>query len=252
MPQIVNKQAVARAFGRAAPVYNQHAELQRKSGEQLTRYARRQQGQKILDAGCGTGWFSRHWRNAGNEVTALDLSAEMLFQAQSQQAADHYQSGDIEALPFTRPCFDLCWSNLAVQWCSDLSLALQELCRVTLPGGQVLFSTLADGSLSELSTAWQGLDLIAPVNRFLSVDAMREAGQSLAPEWHQHTLTFAFPNVLSALRSLKGIGATHLHQGRGRRLLSRRHLQALSQHWPQDCRGFLLSYHLVYGVINCD
>ncbi|EOS96381.1 malonyl-ACP O-methyltransferase BioC [Erwinia tracheiphila] len=252
MTHIVNKQAVARAFGRAASGYDRYAGLQRSSGEQLARYARQRQGQNVLDAGCGTGWFSQRWRYAGNEVTALDLSAEMLLQAQSQQAADRYLTGDIEALPFAQPCFDLCWSNLAVQWCSDLSLALHELYRVTRPGGQVLFSTLAAGSLNELNIAWRGLDSVVPVNCFLSVDDMCQSGKLLPVQWHYQTLTQGFPDVLSALRSLKGIGATHLHQGRNGMLLSRRRLQQLAQHWPQDRRGFLLSYHLAYGVIHCD
>ncbi|KAB8313078.1 malonyl-[acyl-carrier protein] O-methyltransferase BioC [Erwinia endophytica] len=252
MRQTVDKQAIARAFGRAARCYNHYAELQRRSGEQLAFYARRQTGQKVLDAGCGSGWFSQRWRRAGNHVTALDLSAEMLMQARSQHCADHYEIGDIEALPFTEPRFDLCWSNLAVQWCSDLSLAMTELRRVTLPGGQVLFSTLAAGSLNELHSAWHALDLPAPVNRFLSVESINEAGQSLRAQLYPQTLTLGFPDVLSALRSLKGIGATHLHQGRSGTVLSRRQLQHLALYWPRDSRGFLLSYHLVYGVIDCE
>lgn len=248
--QTVNKQAIAQAFGRAAQSYNQHAGLQRLCGEALASYATRQQGQKVLDAGCGPGWFSQHWRAAGNHVTALDLSAEMLVQAQALHTADCYQPGDIEALPFSDASFDLCWSNLAVQWCSDLSLALTELYRVTSPGGQVLFSTLSADSLHELSAAWQPLDLPAPVNRFLPFDAIAHAGQHLPLKLKQQTLTVGFPDVLSALRSLKGIGATHLHQGRHGGLLSRRHLQQLEQHWPRDRRGYLLSYHLVCGVMH--
>ncbi|MFC0139735.1 malonyl-ACP O-methyltransferase BioC [Erwinia mallotivora] len=250
--QTVNKPAIAQAFGRAATGYDQHAELQRQSGDYLATFARRQQGQKILDAGCGTGWFSQRWRRAGNHVIALDLSADMLLHARSQQVADGYQSGDIEALPFADASFDLCWSNLVVQWCSDLRVALCEMHRVTRPGGQVLFSTLAAGSLSELNIAWQQLDLSAPVNRFLTVDAIQRAGQPLAARFQQQTLTLAFPDVLSALRSLKGTGVTHLHQGRQTTLFSRRHLPLLTRYWPQDRRGFLLSYHLVYGVIDCD
>ncbi|WP_338562303.1 malonyl-ACP O-methyltransferase BioC [Erwinia sp. E_sp_B04_7] len=250
--QTVNKQAIAQAFGRAAQSYNQHAELQRLCGETLAGYAQQQQGQKVLDAGCGPGWFSQRWREAGNHVTALDLSAEMLLQAQASQTADVYQPGDIEALPFSEPKFDLCWSNLAVQWCSDLTRALTELYRVTLPGGQVLFSTLSDGSLHELGEAWKPLDLPAPVNRFLSPEAIQHAGQHLPLTLTQQTLTLGFPDALSALRSLKGIGATHLHQGRSGGLLSRRHFQQLEQYWPQDQRGYLLSYHLVYGVMHCE
>lgn len=248
--QTVNKQAVAQAFGRAAQTYHQHAELQRLCGERLAGFARKQQGQNVLDAGCGPGWFSQRWREAGNKVTALDLSAEMLEQARSLQTADRYQTGDIEALPFTDPQFDLCWSNLAVQWCSDLRLALTELHRVALPGGQVLFSTLSAGSLNELEKAWQPLDLPAPVNDFLSVEAIALAGEKLPLRLKQETLTLAFPDVLSALRSLKGIGATHLHSGRREGGLRRGHFHQLEQNWPRDSRGFLLSYHLVYGVID--
>lgn len=65
----------------------------------------------MLDAGCGTGWFSQHWQQAGNHVTALDLSTDMLQQAQSQQTATVYSQGDIEALPFGDGQFDLSWSN---------------------------------------------------------------------------------------------------------------------------------------------
>lgn len=250
--QLVNKQAVAQAFGRAASHYNQHAELQRLSGQSLMAYARRTTGLQVLDAGCGTGWFSHYWRQSGNHVTALDLSPGMLIQAESGHTADVYAQGDIEALPFSDAQFDLCWSNLAVQWCSDIQRAMTELRRVTRPGGQVLFSTLAAGSLPEVSLAWQALDRPAPVNRFLTVDAIRQRGETLPLTLSTETLTLGFPDVLSALRSLKGIGATHLHQGRHDAVLSRRHLHQLAQHWPHDARGFLLSYHLVYGVMDCD
>ncbi|WP_380181140.1 malonyl-ACP O-methyltransferase BioC [Kalamiella sp. sgz302252] len=250
MTQTVNKTAVARAFGRAAQSYNQHAELQRLCGEALFSLARYTQRRHVLDAGCGPGWFSKRWRSEGNRVTALDLSTEMLKEARLRETADEYRQGDIEALPFADAAFDVCWSNLAVQWCSDLRLALAEMRRVTRPGGQVLFSTLTAGTLNELNQAWRGLDLPAPVNRFLDVAEIQQAAQGwrLVPQ----TLTLVFPDVLSALRSLKGIGATHLHQGRGDGMFSRQHFNQLAQIWPRDERGFLLSYHLLYGAIDCE
>ncbi|WP_455815616.1 malonyl-ACP O-methyltransferase BioC [Pseudomonas graminis] len=248
MLQTVDKQAVAAAFGRAAHRYNQHADLQRQCGEMLMALARSGHALQVLDAGCGTGWFSQRWRAAGHQVTALDLSEKMLQQAANNHAAHHYQAGDIEALPFADACFDRCWSNLAVQWCSDLPQALRELQRVTKPGGQVLFSTLADGSLAEVQHAWQALGRAAPVNAFASLNSIKQAaaGMTLTP----YTLTLAFPDVLSLLRSLKGIGATHLHQGRDDQPLSRKQLQQLEQVWPRDMRGCLLSYQLVSGVIE--
>ncbi|STL38265.1 biotin biosynthesis protein BioC [Escherichia coli] len=44
----------------------------------------------VLDAGCGPGWMSRHWRERHAQVTALDLSPPMLVQARQKDAADHY------------------------------------------------------------------------------------------------------------------------------------------------------------------
>lgn len=66
----------------------------------------------------------------------------MLVQARQKDAADHYLAGDIESLPLATATFDLAWSNLAVQWCGNLSTALRELYRVVRPGGVVAFTTL--------------------------------------------------------------------------------------------------------------
>ena len=228
----VNKQAVAAAFGRAASGYTQHDELQRRSADLLQRQLARRDFAQVLDAGCGPGSMSRYWREAGSVVTALDLSAGMLAQAQRHDAAQHYLQGDIEALPLPDGCVDLAWSNLAVQWCDDLRAAIGELCRVVRPGGRVAFTTLLAGSLPELNQAWQAIDDRPHANRFLSEPAVRAA--------------------LSAMRSLKGIGATHLHQGRASSPLGRGKLRELQLAWPQQQGICPLTYYLFTGVIERD
>lgn len=90
----------------------------------------------------------------------------MLAQARQKDAADHYLAGDIESLPLATATFDLAWSNLAVQWCGNLSTALRELYRVVRPGGVVAFTTLVQGSLPELHQAWQAVDERPHANRF--------------------------------------------------------------------------------------
>ena len=54
------------------------------------------------------------------------------------------------------------------------------------------------------------------------------------------------------MKSLKGIGATWLHEGRTPGLLSRTRLAALAAHYPQEQGSYPLSYQLVYGVIYRD
>lgn len=248
----VNKQAIAAAFGRAATHYEQHAELQRQSADALLARLDGRAFSQVLDAGCGPGRMSRYWREQGSEVCALDLSAQMLTEAQRHDVAHRYLLADIEAIPQAAATFDLAWSNLAVQWCSDLRGALRELYRVVRPGGTVAFSTLAQGSMPELRQAWRAVDEREHANRFLPVEQLENALHGWDVEYQSHAVTLWFDDALSAMRSLKGIGATHLHDGREPRVLTRSQLRQLQLAWPCQQRKYPLTYHLFLGVIQRD
>ncbi|MCO5781174.1 malonyl-ACP O-methyltransferase BioC [Citrobacter meridianamericanus] len=248
----VDKQAIAAAFGRAASLYEQHAELQRQSADALLARLEGRQFDHVLDAGCGPGRMSRYWRRQGSKVSALDLSAQMLAEAQRHDVAHHYLLADIEALPQASATFDLAWSNLAVQWCSDLRGALSELYRVVRPGGIVAFSTLAHGSMPELRQAWRAVDDREHANRFLPVEQLESALDGWNVDYQSHAITLWFNDALSAMRSLKGIGATHLHDGREQRLLTRSQLHQVQLAWPQQQGRYPLTYHLFLGVIQRD
>lgn len=248
----VNKQAIAAAFGRAAAHYEQHAALQRRSADALLAQLPARSFARVLDAGCGPGRLSRFWRDQGSRVTALDLSAQMLDEARRQNAAHHYLAGDIESLPLATATFDLVWSNLAVQWCDDLHRALRELYRVVRPDGYLAFTTLLEDSLPELHQGWQAVDNRAHANRFLSYETLCDAVSDWQGHHQSFTVTLAFDDALSAMRSLKGIGATHLHEGREARVLTRSRLQQLQLAWPQRAGKYPLTYHLFTGVIERD
>ena len=248
----VNKQAIAAAFGGAASHYEQHAELQRQSADALLAQLDGRAFSRVLDAGCGPGRMSRYWREQGSEVCALDLSAQMLAEAQRHDVAHHYLLADIEAIPQAAATFDLAWSNLAVQWCSDLRGALSELYRVVRPGGTVAFSTLAQGSMPELRQAWRTVDDREHANRFLPVEQLENALCGWDVEYQSHAVTLWFDDALSAMRSLKGIGATHLHDGREQRVLTRSQLRQLQLAWPCQQGKYPLTYHLFLGVIQRD
>lgn len=247
----VNKQAVAAAFGRAAQSYARHDELQRLSADCLLAQLGDISPARVIDAGCGPGAMSRYWRAQGCDVTALDLSPAMLSEARQQQSAARYVTGDIEALPLADATFSLAWSNLAVQWCDDLRQAVGELCRVTEPGGHIAFTTLADGSLPELNQAWRALDSLPHANRFLPATEIEQALNGWPLRCGIDTVTLWFADAASALRSLKGIGATHLHAGR-QQGLTRGKLQRLQEAWPQQQGKFPLTYQLFWGVITRD
>jgi len=252
MTQQVDKVAIAAGFSRAATHYEQFAELQRLTGDLLLARVNSRRADWLLDAGCGTGWYSRIWQSRGSRVMALDLSASMLQACQQKQSAERFIEADIEAIPLADKRVDLAWSNLALQWCSDIHQALAELYRVTKPGGCIAFTTLESGSLIELRQAWQAVDERQSVNRFMTFEEIEQACRHWRCDLQRHPVTQYFPDVISAMRSLKGVGATHLHHGRQQQLTTRRQLQRLASVWPQHQAGYPLSWQIISGVIERD
>ncbi len=101
-------------------------------------------GEKILDAGCGTGVFTLDYLDAGAEVVGLDISGPMLAVAE-EKAADYpfvAVQGDMLALPFPDDSFDKAVSVTALEFVEDGRGAIDELFRVTRPGGVVVVGTL--------------------------------------------------------------------------------------------------------------
>ncbi|OKP04840.1 malonyl-ACP O-methyltransferase BioC [Xenorhabdus eapokensis] len=249
----VDKQAIAGAFDRAAAKYDTVAKLQQQTGEYLMGLAQAEDiGMQVLDAGCGSGFFSARWKQQGKQVIALDLASGMLSYAKGQQVADYYLQGDIEHLGLADNSVDICFSNLAVQWCNDLSCALREFYRVTRSGGLIVFSTLAQGSLNELATAWAHVDDYQHVNQFLPLRTIIQACQPYRHKIISRKYYQRYPQLLPLLNSLKGIGATHLHHGRQQGLMTRKRLNALAEAYPRNNGDYPLSYQIVFGVIYCD
>lgn len=244
----VNKSAIGRAFGRAAENYEQYAALQQMTGDRLLTISDLPVNGRVLDAGCGSGRYSRYFSEQGYQVTALDISAEMLRTARERDPGSCYLQADIDALPFREKSFDIIWSNLALQWSSDLRKALAQLRSALNPGGSLRFSTVAAGSLPEVNQAWQAVDNTTHVNRFLSAEELAHATEGFGLRLHSEQMTLWFPTVRDALWSLKGVGASYLHQRDQGLPLTRRRLALLEAGWPKESQGYRLSYQIVYGV----
>ena len=100
-------------------------------------------GRRVLDIGCGFGWFCRWAREAGAaEVVGMDVSERMLERARSMTAdpAIRYQRADAEGLTLPEAAFDLAYSSLALHYIADLAPLLETLHRALVPGGRLVFS----------------------------------------------------------------------------------------------------------------
>jgi malonyl-CoA O-methyltransferase len=252
------KLSVAEAFGRAALSYDHHAALQRDVGHQLLAMMPLSlQGKKVLDLGCGTGYFSKCLLERGASVVCGDISNAMLEQARYRCGMEKvsYVLCDAEAINFPDHSFDYVFSSLALQWCDDLAVPLKEIKRVLNPKGVGYFSTLLDGSLNELVQAWSKVDTHQHVNRFISCNRVKLAlAQSEATSHHLslQTITQRYSSALDLMRDLKGIGATYV-QGRSKGLVTRSSLAQVEREYRSISGNVELlpaTYQVCFGMLQ--
>ncbi len=131
-------------------------------------------GETILDIGCGTGTLTLLAKTeAGDhgQVYGMDASPEMIAFArqkalQQQQAVD-FQTGVIEALPFSDGTFDVVLSSLMFHHLPpDLKQrGLIEIHRVLKPGGRLIVV-----DMKRPSTLLQRLGILALAHHQLNTD----------------------------------------------------------------------------------
>lgn len=103
-------------------------------------------GHRVLDAGCGPGGITdiiAEEVGASGHVTGMDLSEERLAQARrvnERHAHVRLHVGDVRDTRLPDASFDFTWSQFVLQYLPDRRAALEELVRVTRPGGRVVIS----------------------------------------------------------------------------------------------------------------
>jgi SAM-dependent methyltransferase len=96
--------------------------------------------QELLDIGCGTGVFLEFFWSCGFDLTALDLSPDMLAAAR-QKMGDRvdFHLGSAEHLPFDGREFDYVSLMTVLEFADDPGLVLREAARVARKGILVMF-----------------------------------------------------------------------------------------------------------------
>jgi SAM-dependent methyltransferase len=100
-------------------------------------------GLRVIDLGCGFGWFCRWARGQGAaRVLGLDLSEKMLARARAMTSdpAITYAKADLERLDLPEAGFELAYSSLALHYVEDLAGLSAKVHRALAPGGRLVFS----------------------------------------------------------------------------------------------------------------
>jgi 2-polyprenyl-3-methyl-5-hydroxy-6-metoxy-1,4-benzoquinol methylase len=100
-----------------------------------------QRGQRVLDVAAGTGTSALPSARRGAEVTATDLTPELLDVGRAAADAEGleltWQTADAEALPYSDGDFDVVLSSIGVMFAPHHQQAADELVRVCRPGGTI-------------------------------------------------------------------------------------------------------------------
>jgi malonyl-CoA O-methyltransferase len=230
---------VRRSFDKASRTYDDAAavatEIRTRLLERLDIV--RLQPKVILDLGAGTGHASKALRHRyrGAEVIALDLSPNMLAQAERKQRwLRRFDPvvADAHRLPVKDASVELVFSNLLLEWCHDPDAVFQEVRRVLKPGGLLTFTTLGPDTLRELREGWRKVDPYTHVHRFIDMhdlgDALMRAGLA-EPVMDTERLTVTYSSLDALMKELTESGSSNVAQGRPRGLTTKARLQALRE-----------------------
>lgn len=130
-------------------------------------------GLRVVDLGCGFGWFCRWVRQSGAAgVLGIDVSENMLSRARADTAdpAIEYRRADLETLELASGSHDLAYSSLALHYVADVARLYAAVHLALVPGGSFVFSIEHPVYMAPTNPGWS-LDpqgrRVWPVDRYL-------------------------------------------------------------------------------------
>ncbi len=252
--EIPSKKQIAASLSAKANGYRSRAFIQHQILCRLVPHIEtaRQFGLPWLDAGCGAGGLDAMLKNKNILVNLVrtDCAFEMLRPPLPEQ--EHRSpavQSDIEALPFGSCSFGGVVASSVLQWLPRQDLGLQEIHRVLMLGGALVFSVFLRGSFCQIFSLREERNLGVPVH-LQSRDEF--TGQMQASRFFPVQVTtfeeeYYFLSALDVMKFLSGIGSTAVS---GRRLL-RREIVALCRHYEERFatdRGVPLTVRVACGT----
>ena len=98
-------------------------------------------GSKVLELGCGTGYFTRELIDTGAGITAIDISPDLLEEARKKIQAPglEFKVDNAYAMSFENESFDHVIGSSVLHHL-EIRRALSEVYRVLKPGGWMAFT----------------------------------------------------------------------------------------------------------------
>lgn len=119
-------------------------------GEALVELLDPQPGERILDAGCGTGHLTARIAAAGATAVGIDNSVEMLAKAREEYPAIEFVHADVTGFTLSEP-FDAVFSNAVLHWVKPPADAASCMARALKPGGRLVVEFGGKGNVAHIT-----------------------------------------------------------------------------------------------------
>jgi 2-polyprenyl-3-methyl-5-hydroxy-6-metoxy-1,4-benzoquinol methylase len=116
-------------------------------------------GARVLDVGCGEGWFAAALARADRGAVGIDLAEEPLRRAREREPGLGLDLRRVSAhgeWPLADASFDAVWAGETIEHVADTAGVLSEVRRVLRPGGALVLSTPAHDPLTRLALGVSG------------------------------------------------------------------------------------------------
>ena len=190
----------------SSSVHSQGTDLQR-----LTALARSRRSPIALDLGCGAGHAGFAMAQGGAQVTAYDLSTEMLAVVDGEiecrgMAGMRTQQGRAERLPFADASFDLIATRFSAHHWTDVSAALREVRRVLRADATLVVIDAVAPEAALFDTLLQTVELLRDAShvrdyRVSEWTAMLQAADFAPPAVDTWTLPMEFATWVLRMRT---------------------------------------------------
>ncbi len=107
--------------------------------------------ERILDLGCGDGQLTLRLAATGAEITAVDVSPEMVAAARARGVRAGLANA--ESLPYAKASFDAVFSNAVLHWVRNHDALLSQVHRVLKPGGRFVAEMGGHGNIAAIRVA---------------------------------------------------------------------------------------------------
>lgn len=208
---VKNQYATSERLETRISIHDQYSRNKQPFGEWIVSHYHLQQGEKVLELGCGTGSM---WKNVvlpeDCQLTLTDLSAGMLETAKTNTAHLHarYAQCDAMSLPWQDDTFDVVIANMMLYHVPNIDRALAEVRRVLKPGGRFFAAT--SGEHGAVERVLEMLEMPCTINHRFTIQngTQQLAKHFFHTELHQREDALDvthLPDLIAYLRSMQGM-----------------------------------------------